>query len=82
MEKNEKVFMKENCCKVNYKWVITQNQILDLSNYSNKNKLDHAKGIDASDLAAEKEFVTLKAEVGKIDIWLIFQLVWIILFKK
>ena len=74
--------MEQNCCKVNYKWVITQNQILDLSNYSNKNKLDHAKDIDASDLAAEKEFVTLKAEVGKIDIWLILQLVWIILLKK
>ena len=74
--------MKQNYCKVNYKWVITQNQILDLSNYSNQNKLDHAKDIDASDLAAEKEFVTLKAEVGKIDIWLILQLVWIILFKK
>ena len=74
--------MEQNCCKVNYKWVITQNQILDLSNYSNKNKLDHAKDIDASDLAAEKEFVTLKAEVGKIDIWLILKLVWIILLKK
>ena len=29
--------------------------ILDLSNYATKNELDHATGVDTSDLIAEKE---------------------------
>ena len=42
--------------------------VLDLSNYANKKELEHATGIDTSDLAAKKDFITLKAEVGKLDI--------------
>ena len=42
--------------------------VLDLSNYATKKEPDHATGVDASDLAAEKDFITLKAEVGKLDI--------------
>ena len=30
--------------------------VLDLSNYATKKKLDHATGIDTSDLAAKKRF--------------------------
>ena len=31
-------------------------------------KLDHATGVETSDLAAENDFVALKAEVEKLDI--------------
>ena len=37
-----------------------------MSNYGTKKK--HATGIDTSDLAAEKDFIALKAEVDKLDI--------------
>ena len=30
--------------------------VLDLSNYDNKNELDHATGVGTSDLAAKKRF--------------------------
>ena len=42
--------------------------VLDLSNYTTKKELEHATGIDTSDLAAKKCFIVLKAEVGKLDI--------------
>ena len=41
---------------------------LDLPNYATKKELDHATGIDTSDLAAKKYFIALKAEVKKLDI--------------
>ena len=41
---------------------------LDLPNYATKKELDHATGIDTSDLATKKYFIALKAEVKKIDI--------------
>ena len=31
-------------------------------------KLDHATGVDTSDLAAKKDFIALKAELDKLDI--------------
>ena len=42
--------------------------VLDLSNYVTKKELEHATGIDTSDLAAKKDFIALKAEVGKLNI--------------
>ena len=42
--------------------------VLDLSNYATKKELDHATGIDTSDLATKKGFIALKAEVDKLDI--------------
>ena len=42
--------------------------VLYLSNYSNKKALDHATDVDTSDLAAKKDFIALKAEVNKLDI--------------
>ena len=42
--------------------------VSDLSNYATKKELEHATGIDTSDLAAKKDFIALKAEVDKIDI--------------
>ena len=42
--------------------------VLDLTNYATKNKLDHATGVDTSDLAANKDSIALKAEVYKIGI--------------
>ena len=52
--------MKKNCCWVNYKQV-TDNRIrnkvkvvLDLPSYAIKKELDHATGVDTSNLAAEK----------------------------
>ena len=41
--------------------------ILDLSNYATKKELEHAPGIDTTDLAAKKDFLPLKAELGKLD---------------
>ena len=41
---------------------------MDLSNYATKKELDHATGVDTSDLAAKKDFIALKAEVDKCDI--------------
>ena len=38
-----------------------------MSNYPTKKELQHATGIDASDLAAKKDFIALKAEVDKLD---------------
>ena len=42
--------------------------VLGLSNYATKKELEHATRIDTSDLAAKKDFIALKAEVGKLDI--------------
>ena len=45
-----------------------------MTNYGTKKELEHATGIDASYLDAEKDFICLKAEADKLDIinWLIF----------
>ena len=37
-------------------------------NYATKKELDQATGVDPSDLAAEKGFIPLKAEVNNLDI--------------
>ena len=42
--------------------------VLDLSNYSTKEELEHGTGVGASNLAAKKDFVALKAEDDKIEI--------------
>ena len=42
--------------------------VLDLSNDATKKKLDHATGVDTSDLATKKDFIDLRAEVDKLDI--------------
>ena len=42
--------------------------VIDFSNYASKKELEHATGIDTSDLAAKKAFVALKAKVDKLDI--------------
>ena len=42
--------------------------VLELPNYATKKESDHATGVDTSDLAAKKDFIALKAEVGKLDI--------------
>ena len=42
--------------------------VLVLSNYVTKKELDHATGVDTSDLAAKKDFIALKAEVDKLYI--------------
>ena len=42
--------------------------VLDLPSYATKKELDHATGVDTSDLAAKKDFIALKAEVDKLDI--------------
>ena len=39
-----------------------------MSNYATKKELEHATGIDTSDVAAKKDFIALKAEVYKLDI--------------
>ena len=42
--------------------------VLDLSNYATKKELDHATGVETSDLVAKEDFTALKAEVDKLDI--------------
>ena len=42
--------------------------VLELSNYTTKKELEHVTSIDKSDLAANKYFIELKAEVDKLDI--------------
>ena len=42
--------------------------VLDLSNYVTKKELDHATGVDTSDLAAKKDRIALKAEGNRSEI--------------
>ena len=42
--------------------------VLDFSKYATKKALEHATGVDTSKLAAKSDFITLKAEVNKLDI--------------
>ena len=42
--------------------------VLDLSNYAAKEELEHATGVDTSELAAKKDLIALKAEFDKLDI--------------
>ena len=42
--------------------------VLDLPNYATKKELDHATGVDTSDLVAKNDFIDLKAEIDKLDI--------------
>ena len=37
--------------------------VLDLTNCATKKELEHATGIDTSDLAAKKDFIALKVEL-------------------
>ena len=39
-----------------------------MSNYATKKELDHATGVDISDLTAKNDFIALNAEVDKLDI--------------
>ena len=39
-----------------------------MSDYATKKELEHCTGTDTSDLAAKKDFIVLKAEVGELDI--------------
>ena len=42
--------------------------VLDLTNNGTKKELGHATGVDTSDLAANKDFMMLKADAGKQEI--------------
>ena len=42
--------------------------VLNLSNYATKKVLNYSIGVNTSNLAAESDFIALKAEVDKIDI--------------
>ena len=42
--------------------------VLHLSNYATQKELDHATGVDTSDLAAKKDLIGLKTEVDQLDI--------------
>ena len=42
--------------------------VLHLTNYATKKELDHAAGVNASDLASKNDFIILKAEADKLDI--------------
>ena len=37
-------------------------------NHTTKNQLEHATGVNTTDLAAEKDFIALKVEIEKLDI--------------
>ena len=38
-----------------------------MTNYATKKELEHATDVDASNLAADKDFVAFNAEVDKLD---------------
>ena len=59
--------MKKNCCGVHYKWLIIQNHTgsIRLVKLCYQKNLEHATGIDTSNLAAKKDFIALKAEADK-----------------
>ena len=42
--------------------------VLDLSNYSTKKELKDDKWVDTTNLAAKRDFIAFKAEVGKLNI--------------
>ena len=42
--------------------------VLHSTNYATKKEYEHTAGANTSDLVAKKDFVTLKAEVDKLDI--------------
>ena len=42
--------------------------VLELSNDATKKEIEHATGVDTSDLGAKKEFIALKSEIDKLDI--------------
>ena len=42
--------------------------VIDFYKFATKKELDHATGVDISDLAAKKDFIALKLEVDKLDI--------------
>ena len=42
--------------------------VLELSNHATKKELNNATGVDTCNLAAKSDFITLKAEVGELDI--------------
>ena len=50
-----------------------------MSNYATKKELDHATGVDTSDLAAKRDLATLKAKVEKLRInkLLMFRILWL-----
>ena len=58
--------MKKNCSGIYYRDKVKV--ALELSSYATKKELEHATGIDTSDLAAKRDFIALKAEVDKLDI--------------
>ena len=41
---------------------------LEFSNYATKKELEHATGVDTSNLAAKSNFIALKAEINKLDV--------------
>ena len=67
--------MKSNCYWISYKLVIIQSQTvildiksvaLDTSDYATKKESGHETGVDTYDLAYNKDFIALKAEVYKL----------------
>ena len=42
--------------------------VLNMPSYATKKELEHAACIDTSDLAAEKNFIALKAKINRLDI--------------
>ena len=38
-----------------------------MSNYTTKNELEHATGVDTSNIDAKSDFIVLKVEINKLD---------------
>ena len=38
-----------------------------MSNYTTKNELEHATGVDTSNIAAKSDFIVLKVGINKLD---------------
>ena len=61
-------YYPEPACHIKFKINAVLNFLIQSTIYVTKKELDHATGVDTSDLAAKNYFIAFKAKVDKLDI--------------
>ena len=61
-------YYPEPVCHIKFKIKAVLDLFIQSTIYATKKELDHATGVDTSDLAAKNYFIALKAKVDKLDI--------------
>ena len=61
-------YYPESACHIKFKINAVLNFLIQSTIYVTKKELDHATGVDTSDLAAKNYFIAFKAKVDKLDI--------------